>query len=98
MQHLSLLPQILQIIDKDAQSYIETSGLQDEISLTEISKVIQNVLEQKREKTTATISTAELGKETLEEQKDTSFKDETEKTMDSQIRNINRDGQAKTEI
>lgn len=90
-QHQFLLPQILQIIDKDAQSYIETSGLQAEISLSKISEVMHNVLEQKKEK--ATISTTVLGKETLEEQNDTSSKDDTEKTMDSQIKSINRDGQ-----
>ena len=50
IQHQSLLPQILQIIDKDAQSYIETSGLQSEISLSEISDVIHNVLEQKKKR------------------------------------------------
>lgn len=90
-QHQFLLPQILQIIDKDTQSYLETSGLQSEISLSEISDVIHNVLEQKKEKTI--VSTTELGKETLEEQNDTSSKDETEKTMDSQIKSINKDGQ-----
>ena len=90
-QHKLLLPQILQIIDKDAQSYIDTSGLHAEISLSEISEVMHNVLEPKKEK--AIVSTTELGKETLEEQNDTSSKDETEKTMDSQIRSINKDGQ-----
>ena len=90
-QHKLLLPQILQIIDKDAQSYVDTSGLHAEISLSEISEVMHNVLEQKKEK--AIVSTTELGKETLEEQNDTSSKDETEKTMDSQIKSINRDGQ-----
>lgn len=42
-----------------------------------------------------TVDTRILGKQTLEEQKDTSFKDETEKKIDSQTRNINRDGKQK---
>jgi len=40
-----------------------------------------------------TVSTTVLGKETLEEQNDTTSKDETENAMDSQIKSINRDGQ-----
>lgn len=97
-QHKILLPQILQIIDKDTQTYLETSGLQEEISLSEIAEVMHNVLDPKREITTATISTTELGKETLDEQNDTSSKDETEKTINSQIKSINRDVQTKEEI
>ena len=95
IQHQSLLPQILQIIDKDAQSYIETSGLQNEISLTEFSEVMNEILEQRREEKTSTVSTIALGKETLEEQNDTTEKDKTEKTMSEQIRMANKEEQIK---
>ena len=66
-----------------------------EISLTEFSEVMHGVLEQRREEKTSTDSTTSLGKETLEEQNDTTEKDKTEKTMSEQIRMANKEEQIK---
>jgi len=50
IQHQSLIPQIMKIIDEDIESYIDETGLQSEMSLNDIKHVMHSLLEPKKEK------------------------------------------------